>query len=192
MIVGLVGIFMIRIRLKKGIGRRAIQAMVVILVVPTTLILASGFVRLLPILALFAGFAFSALAEPPVRLDCTIRSWNDAFRKERAHDYDSGYSITKVAPSDIAWLRPGINPVGQPGRVGPTRGFVVLGSCTKGNVTSSVELRNLMINLSKVASDHGANAISYEKFGTEIHFQFLRVQDAILNAVRPPKQTGLR
>ena len=148
--------------------------------------------RLLPILPLFAAFPFSALAEPPVRLDCTIRYWNDAFRKERAHDYDSGYSITKVAPSDIAWLRPGINPVGRFGRVGPTRGFVVLGSCTKGNVTSTAELRNLMINLSKVASEHGANAICYEKAGTEIRFQFLRIQDAILNAVTRSPQTNLR
>ena len=150
------------------------------------------FVRLLPILPLFAAFAFSALAEPPVRLDCTIQTWNDAFRKERAHDYDSGYSTTKVAPSDIAWLRPGINPIGRFGRVGPTRGFVLLGSCTKGNVTNSVELRNLMINLSKVASDHGANAICYEKFGTEIRFQFLRIQDAILNAATRSQQTDLR
>ena len=147
--------------------------------------------RLLPILPLFAAFAFSALAEPPVRLDCTIRYWNDAFRKERSHDYDSGYSITKVAPSDIAWLRPGINPVGRFGQIGSTRGFVVLGSCTKGNVTSTVELRNLMINLSKVASDHGANAICYQKSGTEIRFQFLRIKDAVLNAATRSQQTDL-
>ena len=40
MVVGLVGTFVIRWRLKKGIGRRAIQAMTIILVVPTTMILA--------------------------------------------------------------------------------------------------------------------------------------------------------
>ena len=68
----------------------------------------------------------------------------------------------------------------------------MLGSCTKGNVTTSVELRNLMINLSKVASEHGANAICYEKAGTEIRFQFLRIQDAILNAVTRSPQTNLR
>ncbi len=144
-------------------------------------------VRLLPILPLFAAFAFSALSEPPARLDCTIRYWNDAFKKERAHDYDTGYSTTKVAPSDIAWLQPGVNPVGR-----GTRGFVVLGSCSEGNVSTSRELRNLMIKLSKLASDHGANAISYEKSGTELRFQILRIQDAIVNASRRPQQTSFR
>ena len=130
------------------------------------------------------------LADPPVQLDCTIRYWNDAFRKERAHDYDSGYSITKVAPSDIAWLRADVNPVGRPGRVGVrTVGFVVLGSCSKGNVSSSTELQNLMIKLSKVASDQGANAISYQKSGTEVRFHFLRIQDAILNAAKRTNKT---
>jgi hypothetical protein len=136
--------------------------------------------RLLPILPLFAVFGFSALAEPPVQLDCTIRDWNDAFKKERAHDYDTGYSTTKVAPSDIVWLRPGANPVDRLGRVDRTIGFVVLGSCKKVNVSSSAELQNLTIKLSKLASDHGANAISYEKSGTEIRFQFLRIKDAFL------------
>ena len=42
-----------------------------------------------------------------------------------------------------------------------------------------------MIKLSKLSSDHRANAISYEKSGTEIRFQFLRIQDKILNASRP-------
>ena len=40
MVVGLSGIFVIRYRLRKGIGRRAIQAMTVVLVVPATIILA--------------------------------------------------------------------------------------------------------------------------------------------------------
>jgi len=134
---------------------------------------------------LFAAFVFPAQAEPPLRLDCTIRYWNDASRKERAHDYDSGYTTTKVAPSDIAWLRPGINPGFRPGRVGRTIGFVLLGSCTKGNVTNSAELQNLMIKLSKLASDHGANAISYEKSGTEIRFHQLQFDLAITAAVFP-------
>jgi hypothetical protein len=143
----------------------------------------SRFVRRLPILPLFAAFALSTLAEPLAKFDCTIGYWNDAVRKERVH---SGYSTTKVAPSDIAWLRPGINPVGREGR---TEGFSVIGYCTKGNVSSSTELRNIMIKLSKLASDHGANAISYEKSGTEIRFQFLRIQDAILNAAKRSNKT---
>jgi|SRR3954451_15071374 len=141
------------------------------------------------VLPLFAALVFPALAERPVRFDCTIRYWNDAFRKERAHDYDSGYSIAKVAPSDIAWLSPGTTPGLRLGQVGRTVGFVLLGSCTKGNVTSSTELQNVMIKLSKVASDHGANAMSYEKSGTEIRFHFLRIQDATLNAAKRSQQT---
>ena len=40
MLVGLAATFALRFRLRKGVGRRAIQALSVILVVPTTLILA--------------------------------------------------------------------------------------------------------------------------------------------------------
>jgi hypothetical protein len=145
--------------------------------------------RFLPIVVLFCALAFSALAEPPIKLDCTIRYWNDAFKKEKEHDYYSGYSTTKVAPEDIAWLRPGANPIGRFGDRIRTFGFIVLGSCKKGNLTDSTDLRSLMIKLSKVASDHGANAISYEKYGTEIYFQFLRVQDTILAAARRSNKT---
>ena len=66
----------------------------------------------------------------------------------------------------------------------------MLGSCRKGNVGSGTELQNLMVKLSKLASDHGANAISYEKSGTEIRFQFLRVQDAILNSAKRSQSTN--
>jgi len=140
--------------------------------------------RCLLVVALSAG---SALAESPVKLDCTIRYWNEPFKKEKEHDYQHGYSTTKVAPKDIAWLRPGASPVGRLGEVGPTYGFVVLGWCKKGNITSSTELRNLMIKLSKLASDHGANAMSYDKSGTEIRFCFLRLEDAILAAAKRGK-----
>ncbi len=77
--------------------------------------------------ALFFAFAFSAFAEPPVTLDCTIRYWNSAWKKEMEHDYQTGYSTTKVGPKDIAWLRPGENP-----GYGRTWGFVVIGRCQKG------------------------------------------------------------
>ena len=108
----------------------------------------SRLVQFLPFLPLLVAFTFSVLAEPPAQFDCTIRSWNETWKKERAHDYDTGYSTTKVAPSDIAWLQPGMSPVGRPGRVGPgTVGFVVIGLCSKGNITSSTELRNIMIKL---------------------------------------------
>lgn len=141
--------------------------------------------RFLPIMALSVAFAFSALAEPPVKLDCTIRYWNDALKKQMEHDLfitpreQQWYSTTKVAPKDIAWLRPGVNPVGR-----RTHGFIVLGSCKKGNLTDSTDIRDLLIKLSKVASDHGANAVSHEKSGTEIRFQFLRMHDSIVNAAK--------
>jgi hypothetical protein len=145
--------------------------------------------RFLPIIALFSTFAFSALAEPPIKLECTIRYWNEALKREKEHDYYEGYSTTKIAPKDIAWLRPGANPVGRPGYRVRTVGFIVLGSCKKGNLIGSTDLRNLMVKLSTVASDHGANAISYGKYGTEIYFQFLRVQDSILNGARRSNKT---
>jgi hypothetical protein len=145
--------------------------------------------RLLPIVALSVAFMFSALAEPPIKLDCTIQYWNEAFKKEKEHDYETGYSLTKVAPKDIAWLRPGASPVGRLGEVGPTFGFVVLGSCRKGNLTDSTDLRGLFIKLSKLASDYGANAISYERSGREIRFQFLRIRDSMLGAARRSNKT---
>ena len=149
--------------------------------------------RSLTFLPLLIAFTFSMRAELPAKFDCTIQSWNEAWKKERAHDYDTGYSTTKVAPADIAWLKPGMSPVGRPGKVGPTtHGFVLLGACSKGNVTSSAELQSIMVKLSKLASDHGANAICYEKSGTELRFQFLRIQDRILNAGRHPQQANLR
>jgi hypothetical protein len=132
---------------------------------------------------------FSLCAEPPTTFDCTIRYWNDALKKEKEHDYYTGYSTTKVAPSDIAWLRPGLNPVTRPNQRSRTYGFILLGSCKKANLTGSTDIRSLLVKLSKVASDHGANAISYEKYGTEIQFQFLRVQDAILDAARHSNKT---
>ena len=145
--------------------------------------------RFLPIMALFVAFALSALAEPPVTLDCTIRYWNDAFKRQMEHDNYTGYSTTKVAPKDMAWLRPGVSPVGRLGEVGHTYGFIVLGSCRKGNLTDSTDLRDLIIKLSKLASDHGANAICYEKSGMGIRFQFLRVEDSILNAAKRSNKT---
>jgi hypothetical protein len=145
--------------------------------------------RFTPIMALFAAVAHSALAEPPVTLDCTIRYWNDAFKKKMEHDNYTGYSTTKVAPKDMAWLRPGASPVGRLGEVRHTYGFIVLGSCKKGNLTESTDIRKLLITLSKLASDHGANAICYEKSKTEISFQFLRVEDSILNAVKRSNKT---
>lgn len=134
--------------------------------------------RFLSVLVSFA-FPFLALAEPPVQLDCTIQYWNEHSKKEKDHDYQHGYSATKVAPEDISWLKPGISPVTRRGQVRRSSGFVLLGGCSKGNITNGAELRNLMIKLSKVASDHGANAITYDKSGTEIRFWFLRLEDRI-------------
>ena len=66
MLVGLIGTFAIRLRLRKGIGRRAIQAMTVILVVPATLILALEGVltseTTAAILGGVAGYALSGIA----------------------------------------------------------------------------------------------------------------------------------
>jgi hypothetical protein len=44
----------------------------------------------------------------------------------------------------------------------------------------------LCIQLAKVASDHGANAINYQIFnhGRELRVQFLRIRDDLLQKVR--------
>ena len=42
--------------------------------------------RFLLIMALSVASAPSALAEPPVKLDRTIRYWNEHFKKEKEHD----------------------------------------------------------------------------------------------------------
>jgi hypothetical protein len=133
-----------------------------------------------------SALAFSALAEPPITLDCTIGYWNSKWVKEMKHDYETGYSATKVAPKDIAWLRPGkIRPENS------GRGFFVLGRCQKGNLTRSTDLQKLTIKLSKLASDHGANAINYELSGTELRVQFLRIPDPTLDAAKRDKKTTI-
>ena len=95
-----------------------------------------------------------------------------------------GYSNTKVAPEDMAWLKPG-DPYIPPGQLGRTEGFVVLGRGT-GHVTPGTDLRKLCIALARVASDHGANAINYQvlNHGTQLRVQFLRVEDALLHKPR--------
>lgn len=138
--------------------------------------------RFVSVLALLLASQSLVSAASLAKLDCTIQSWNEHFKKEKDHDYQHGYSTTKVAPKDIAWLRPGARLVGRFGQVGPTYGFVVLGYCTKANIANTAELRSILIKLSKLVSDHGGNAISYDKSGTEIRFYFLRLEDKIYAA----------
>jgi len=139
----------------------------------------------LPIMALFVAFPFSAVAESQMKLDCTIGYFNKLWKKELEHASGTGYSTTKVAPKDIEWVWPGDDPIRR--RI---FGFVI-GWCKKGNITNDTELQNVMIKLNKLASDHGANAIRYEKSGTEIRFQFLRLQDAFFDLLKRRKQNYL-
>jgi len=88
-----------------------------------------------------------------------------------------GYSNTKVASEKIVFLRPGADP----GNGSRARDYVVLGRGF-GHVTKQADWRELGAKLRKVASDHRANAISYERSGTEFRVQFLRIRDDILNA----------
>ena len=112
---------------------------------------------------------FAQEKTPPITIDCTFN--NIGFGRSRPR----GYSTTKVAPEKIVFLRPGV----EPGN-GTTLGFVVLGR-GHGHVTKQADWRELGAKLRKVASDHGANAIAYERSGTDFHVQFLRIQDDILN-----------
>jgi len=116
----------------------------------------------------------SAQAQPPpIKIECTFYPRSFPIRVQ-------GYSPAKVAPKDIAWLKPGDNPYGRAGR-----GFVVLGRGI-GHLTASTDLRKLCIQLAQVASDHGANAINYQILngGTRMCVQFLRIADAILQRER--------
>jgi hypothetical protein len=118
----------------------------------------------------------SAQAQPPpIKIECTF------YRVQ-------GYLGTKVAPKDIAWLKPGDDAYDGP-EFDPnnqrSEGYVVLGRGI-GHLTASTDRRKLTVQLAQVASDHGANAINYQIFnhGTQIRVQFLRIADAILQRER--------
>jgi len=120
----------------------------------------------------------SAQAEsPPATIDCTF--YPVKFPKH------GDYSTTKVAPKDMIWLAAD-DPFIPPNKTSPGLvvwdknyrqwGFTVLGR-GKGHITPSTDLPKLCIQLAKVASDHGANAINYQISGTEIRVQFLRIEE---------------
>jgi hypothetical protein len=121
----------------------------------------------------------SAQAEPPpITIHCTF------YRVALGREYSKK---VKVAPKDMAWLKPGQEPwTGTEFDPNNQRniGFVVLGRGI-GPLTASTDLRKLTVQLAQVASDHGANAINYQilNHGTQMHVQFLCVEDAILQKV---------
>jgi hypothetical protein len=121
---------------------------------------------------------------PPITIECTFNHVDPNF---------GNYSKTKVAPNNIAWLKPGADPYIRPGHVDRTTGFVVLGRGV-GHLTASTDLPKLCIKLANVASDHGANAINFQilDHGTQLRVQFLRVEDAFLQSAgrrhNPPPQ----
>src|ERR1043166_6837143 len=114
---------------------------------------------------------------PPATIDCTF--YPVKFPK------GGGYSTTKVAPKEMIWLAAD-DPFIAPNKTSPSLvvwdknyrqwGFTVLGR-GKGHLTPSTDLRKLCIQLAKVASVHGANAINYHISGTEIRVQFLRIEE---------------
>jgi hypothetical protein len=129
----------------------------------------------------------SAQAEPPpAAIDCTF--YPVKFPKR------GDFSKTTVAPKDIAWIASD-HPYPRPDEITTGLvvwdknyrqwGFVVLGSGT-GRLTPSTDLPKLCIQLAAVASEHGANAISYQIFnhGTQIRVQFLRIEDGYFRTAR--------
>ena len=140
---------------------------------------------------------------PPIKIECTF--YNPDIYGPRDSSILRG-SKRKVAPKDIAWLRPGDNALDWNGELKSPSGafpeqkgnphgashipakepnFVVLGTGS-GQLTASTDRLKLCIQLAQVASDHRANAINYQisKEGT-FRVQFLRIRDAILQKVGP-------
>jgi hypothetical protein len=122
------------------------------------------------VLLALASVCFAQEKTPPITIDCSFKSME--FGRLNL----PGYSKTKVAPEKLVFLLPGADP----GNGSRTRDYVVLGRGL-GHVTKQADWRELGAKLRKVASDHMANAISYEWSGTEFHVQF-RIRDDILNA----------
>ncbi len=133
------------------------------------------------ILLALASACFGQEKTPPIAIDCTFKHMD--FVKLHLR----GYSNTKVPPEKIVFWRPVFDPRTpgiDPRSLDPgnqyTQGFVCLGRGF-GHVTKQADWRELGAKLRKVASDHGANAIAYERSGTEFRVQFLRIEDDILN-----------
>ena len=126
------------------------------------------------ILLALASACFGQEKTPRIAIDCTFTKMD--FVKSHLR----GYSNTKVHPEKIVFWRPVFDTRSLDPRNQSTQGFIVLGRGV-GHVTKQPDWRELGAKLRKVASDHGANAIAYERSGTEFRVQFLRVQDDILN-----------
>jgi len=86
-----------------------------------------------------------------------------------------GFSNTKVAPEKIAIWEYSLRMV-DPGQF--SMAYLVIGTGF-GHVTKQINLRELGAKLRKVASDHGANYISYEISDTEFRVRFLLLRDDI-------------
>jgi hypothetical protein len=128
-------------------------------------------VKIVAVLFVLGAACFAQNRTPPIAIDCTFKSME--FGRLNL----PGFSHTRVAPENVVFLQPGADP----GNGSRTRQYVVLGRGF-GHVTKQADWRELGAKLRKVASDHGANAISYERAGTEFRVQFLRIRDDIINA----------
>ena len=107
---------------------------------------------------------------------------NNMSRMKKSEDtpVDAPCSHSPACPQETGFNLPVALPSSQ-----QSKGYTFVnfgGYCTKANITNSAELRNIMIKLSKLVSDHGGNAISYTKSGTEMRFYFLRLEDRIYAA----------
>ncbi len=129
---------------------------------------------------------------PPIKIDCTFHRldftkemliWGSPRRKWLLQTWHGYYPEVTLSISTIRTANPRI--LRSPGIGFRGRAGVVLGT-GRGQLTANTDLPKLCIQLAKVASDHGANAINYQifKHGTELHVQFLRIRDDILQKVR--------
>jgi hypothetical protein len=122
------------------------------------------------ILLALASACFGQEKTPPIAIDFTCTKMD--FVKLHLR----GYSNTKVHPEKIVFWRPVFDTRSLDPRNQSTKGFVVLGRGV-GHVTKQPDWRELGAKLRKVASDHGANAIAYERSSS-----LFRLQLAISNS----------
>jgi len=139
-------------------------------------------IKLLALLLLIASVCFAQNKTSPIEIDCSFQSNLDILKKLRF----PGYSYTKVAPENVAFVRPDVLPRSDKPRFQST--FWDLGKGF-GHIPGTVNWREVGHQLRAIASAHGANVVAYQIAGPEIRVRFVRATDNIYKALLAQKVT---